>query len=118
MRKQLLALSLVLVMLMGIAAQATGPIKAPNASPTLSFSGTTATCTAFVRGNKSTDNVAATVKLWTGGTCLKTWSASGKYSFKIKKNATVSKGKTYKLTVDYTVNGVKQPQKSVTRTCP
>ena len=45
MRKQLLALSLVLVMLMGIAAQATGPIKAPNASPTLSFSGTTATCT-------------------------------------------------------------------------
>lgn len=37
---------------------------------------------------------------------------------KSKKNATVSKGKTYKLTVDYTVNGVKQPQKSVTRTCP
>ena len=110
-------LSLVWHRVRRITAQATGPIKAPNASPTLSFSGTTATCTAFVRGNKSTDNVAATVKLWTGGTCLKTWSASGEYSVKIQKTATVSKGKTYKLTVDYTVNGVKQPQKSVTRTC-
>lgn len=118
LKRQLLAVSLVLVMLLGIAAQASGPMKAPIAKPTLAFNGTTATCTAYVRGNSATDTVAATVKLWTGSTCLRTWTARAKTSVKIEETATVSRGKTYKLTVDYTVNGVKQPQKSVTRTCP
>ena len=49
MRKQILALSLILVMLMGIAAQATGPMQAPAAAPKLSFSGTTATCSVIIR---------------------------------------------------------------------
>ena len=116
MRKQILALSLILVMLMGIAAQATGPMQAPAAAPKLSFSGTTATCSVIIRsGASSTDKIS--VKLWNGRTCLKTWTASGTGRVSLSKTATVSKGKTYKLTVDYTVNGVKQPQKSVTRTC-
>ena len=42
MRKQLLALSLILVMLLGITAQASGPAMLPAAQPSLSFSGTTA----------------------------------------------------------------------------
>ena len=118
MRKQLLALSLILVMFLGIAAQASDPMKAPIAKPALAFNGTTATCTAHVRGNSATDTVAATVKLWTGSICLRTWTARAKNFVTIEETATVSRGKTYKLTVDYTVNGVKQPQKSVTRTCP
>lgn len=118
MRKQLLALSLILVMFLGIAAQASGPAKIPVATPKLSFNGTTAICTIYVRGDKSTDTVSATAKLWSGSTCLKTWAFSGKGSIREDRKATVSRGKTYKLTVDYMVNGVKQPQKSVTRTCP
>ena len=118
MRKQILALSLILVMLMGIAAQATGPMQAPAAAPKLSFSGTTATCSVIIRsGASSTDKISVTAKLWNGRTCLKTWTASGTGRVSLSKTATVSKGKTYKLTVDYTVNSVKQPQKSVTRTC-
>lgn len=39
MRKQFLALSLVLVMFLGIAAQASGPAKIPVATPKLSFKG-------------------------------------------------------------------------------
>ena len=118
MKKQVLALVMVLVMLMGVAAQAAGPIEAPGVTPRLSFNGTTATCIAVVRGSKTSDTVKATVKLWTGSTCLRTWTASGTYSVRFSKTATVTKGKTYKLTVDYTINGVKQPQKAITRTCP
>ena len=33
-------------------------------------------------------------------------------------NASAGSGKTYKLTVNATINGVAQPQQSVTRTCP
>lgn len=117
MRKQFLALSLVLVMFLGIAAQASGPAKIPVATPKLSFNGTTAICTIYVRADKSTDPISVTAKLWTGSTCLKTWVLSGKGSIREDRDATVSRGKTYKLTVDYTINGVKQPQKSVTKTC-
>ena len=112
MRKQLLALSLILVMLLGITAQASGPAMLPAAQPSLSFSGTTASCRIIVRGDRSSDTLSATAKLWTG-----TWTIKGTGKIQTTKTATVSKGKTYKLTVDYTVNGVKQPQKSVTRTC-
>lgn len=113
MRKQLLALSLILVMLLGITAQASGPAMLPAAQTSLSFSGTTASCRIIVRGDRSSDTLSATAKLWTG----KTWTIKGTGKIQTTKTATVSKGKTYKLTVDYTVNGVKQPQKSVTRTC-
>ena len=109
MWKRVLALSLVLAVMMGIAAQA-APARAPRLYPSLTFSGTTATCIASVRG----DNV----KLWKGASCLKTWTSSGTGSVSLSKTATVTSGKTYKLTVNATINGVAQPQQSITRTCP
>lgn len=118
MKTRMLALTLVLVMLLGVTAQAAEPMRKPSAFPNLTFSGTTATCTATVRGDKANDQVSVTMKLWQGNTCLKTWTASGTRSVTLKEPATVSKGKTYKLTVDYTINGVQNPQKSVIRTCP
>lgn len=117
MKKQLLALSLVLMVFFNLTAQAAGPVRVPSASPDLSFLGTTATCRIHVRADRSSDSISATAKLWSGNTCLKTWSMSGAGLIRTTKTATVSKGKTYKLTIDYTVNGVKQPQRSVTRTC-
>lgn len=116
-KKRILAMSLVLVMLLCTVVQAAGPMKAPLATPTLSFSGTTATCTANVRGNNASDRLSVTMKLWNGNTCLKTWTASGTGNLRMSKTATVSKGKTYKMTVDYTVNGVKQTQQFATGTC-
>lgn len=118
MKKQLLALTLVFVMLLGVATQAAGPMRAPSVKPELSFDGTTAVCSALVRGNTPKDKVVATAKLWHGSICLGTWTKSGTSYVLVKGSAPVSKGKTYKLTVDYTINGVKQPQKSITRTCP
>ena len=118
MQKQLVALSLVLVMFLGIAAQASGPAKMPFATPDLSFDKATAICTIYVRADESADSISVKAKLWSGNTCLKTWLLSGKGLIREERTTTVSRGKTYKLTLDYTINGITQPQKSVTRTCP
>jgi len=118
MIKRLLALTLALVMLLGVSAQAAEPSRSPVAAPSLVFSGTTATCSVTIRSGKPTDQIAATAKLWNGGTCLRTWRKSGTLQVYLTGTATVSRNKTYRLTVDYTVNGIAQPQKSVTRTYP
>ena len=110
MRKQILALVMVLVMLMGVAAQATGPMKAPAARPSLAFNGSSGVFSVTVSSIKSTDPISVTAKLWRG-------TASGSGRVKMEKNFAAIKGNTYKVTVDYTINGVKQPQKSTTGIC-
>lgn len=117
MRKQILALVMVLVMLMGVAAQATGPMKAPAAMPSLAFNGSSGVFSVTVSSIKSTDPISVTAKLWRGTRCLNTWTASGSGRVKMEKNFAAIKGNTYKVTVDYTINGVKQPQKSTTGIC-
>ena len=117
MRKQVLALTLVLAFVLGISAQA-APLRAPRLYPNITFSGTTATCTASVRADNATDTISMTVKLWQGATCLRTWTASGTGSASLSRTATVTSGKTYKLTVNAKVNGVAYPQQSISRTCP
>lgn len=117
MWKRILAIALVLALAVGITAQAAS-LRVPRLYPNLTFSGTTATCTASLRTDKASDAISMTVKLWQGTTCLKTWSTSGTGSVSLSKTATVSKGKTYKLTVDSKINGVAQSQQSITRTCP
>lgn len=116
MRKKVVALVLVLAFALGITAQAVD-VLAARAEPAISFSGTTATCKVTARGDKTSDTISVTAKLYQGSTCLKTWTASGTGLVTLRKTATVQKGKTYKLTADATINGVKQPTKSVTGTC-
>ena len=115
--KRVIPMILALVMLLAVAAQASGPVKAPMARPTLTFSGTTANCAVKIRADKTTDTISVTMKLWKGNSCLQTWNANGTGRVTVSKTATVTKGSAYKLTVDYTINGVKQTQKSVTNTC-
>ena len=118
MRKRMLAMMMVLVLALSLAAQAAGPMRAPSAKPKLTFSGTIATCSATVSGDKTTDRIAAAMRLWKGNTCLETWIKRGTGTVKFSETTTVSRGATYKLTVDYTVNDVAQPQKSVSSPCP
>lgn len=116
MRKKVLALTLVLVFALGITAQAASA-RAATVTPALTFNGTTATCTVLVTGGAASDSISVTAKLYQGSTCVKTWTASGTRNVKLSKTATVEKGKTYKLTADATIGGVKQATRSVTGTC-
>ena len=77
-----------------------------------------ATCKAEAYADKVSDQITVTMKLWHNGSLLKSWTKSGSMSVQMTKAATVVKGKTYKLTVDVSINGIVQPQKSITKTCP
>ena len=117
MRKRVFALFLILALVLGITAQA-AETWVLRTEPSISFSGTTATCKVTVRGDKASDAISLTAKLWQGNTCLKTWTASGTGLVTLSKPATVEKGKPYKLTADVTLNGVKQTMRYTTETCP
>lgn len=110
-----LTLLLLLALMLPITAQAAP--RYPKVVPSISFSGTTATCKVTVRGDSTSDGISLTAKLWKGSECITTWTASGTGTLKFSKTKTVEKGSTYKLTADATVNGTKLPTASATGTC-
>lgn len=85
--------------------------------PGISFNGTTATCTVFVYAEQMTDDIDAVIKLWQGSQCIKTWEESSVGDLAFSSTATVSRGKTYQLTVDVTLAGNTQPRVSIQGTC-
>lgn len=84
----------------------------------LSFSGTTAYCSAVCNGDKATDSISATLTLYQGSTEIDSWSNLGTFCVPVSGNCNVSSGVTYRLELTWTVNGVAQPDFSVTNTCP
>ena len=85
--------------------------------PSISFNGTTASCTVFVYAEQMTDDIDAVIKLWQGSQCIKTWEESSVGDLAFSGTATVSRGKTYQLTVDVTLAGNTQPRVSIQGTC-
>lgn len=83
----------------------------------LSFDGTTAICSATCKGSNSNDKVEATLMLVSDGKTLASWSTAGNYSVSISEKYQVVRGKSYTLKLNYSVNGVSKPEKSVTKTC-
>lgn len=87
--------------------------------PKLTFSGTTAACEVEIWADSSSAKISATVKLWDGSTCLKTWTDSdtGILSFSETHKTGIESGKSYKMTVDYTIAGKSYPQLSTSAVC-
>ena len=92
--------------------------RAESAKPSLSFNGTTAVCSALCKGNRTSDDIDVTLTLYQGRNYIDSWSESdtGILSFEGKCRAV--SGKSYKLTLEYSVNGKKMPSVSVTSVCP
>ncbi len=110
----------VLVLLVSICSITT--VFADNATPyqfiqrgDLTFSGTTAICTAYVKS--STDRIQVTMKLWDGNSCVKSWSSAGNSRISLQQTTTVTKGKSYTLTIDFSINDRTQPRWSQTKRC-
>lgn len=85
---------------------------------TVSFSGTTATCIVDIVSNGGNDKISATIELLCGNQSIKTWNKSvdnGHLVF--YDTVSVTKGKTYDLVVEYTVNGKTQSSFSGSGTC-
>ena len=85
--------------------------------PAISFDGTTANCRVSVSVNHGTDCVEADIALWDGSTCIADWDASGTGYLLFSNSAQVTKGRTYELTVDVTINGVNYQRVSIEGTC-
>ena len=114
MKRKTTSLFFVLVMALSISASAFSA-RTIAVIPDITFNGTEATCTVQITGDRTTDNIAATMKLWQGQTLIATWSGNGTGILSLSKTATVARNKTYKLTVAYTVNGVTKTPISISR---
>lgn len=116
MKKLALLLAIVLIFSISVTAYASSP-RLINIMPEITFSGTTANCAVAVTGDYATDDIDVVIKLWRGSVCLRTWYASGEGYVFWDDTAAVSKGKTYTLTVDTTINNITNPRVSVSGTC-
>lgn len=108
MKRRLLCLVLTALLLVAVPAYAASAAyeRSVAAKANLEFDDKSATCSVFIKANSSTDRISATMELRQGNTLIDSWSASGKGAIAITETAKVSKNKTYKLIVEYSINGV------------
>lgn len=115
MKKRSLTLAVLLLLVLSVHVH--GIYYIVRAMPSLSFSGTTASCAGRVAADNDSDAIKATLTLWDGSKVVDSWSSSGTGSLSLSGSCTVSKGKKYTLTLDATVNGVSISQRSTSGTC-
>ena len=114
MKKRVLALVLVVAILLASTALAATYAVRPSVS--LDFDGTTANCSCTVRG-ESGDKIEVMMTLWQGSVLVYSWSDSGTTRVSMDKTKTVTKGKSYTLKVNASVNGEILDEVSVKGTC-
>lgn len=116
MKKCAIMLAIILVLSIPMTAYAATP-RFLNIMPELTFDGTTANCSVTIVASTTSQDIDATIKLWYGNTCLETWTATGEGYVFWDGTAIVTKNRTYKLTVDVSIDGVAEPQVYVESKC-
>ncbi|WP_298035265.1 hypothetical protein [uncultured Dysosmobacter sp.] len=118
MKKRFCALTAVFLMLLSISVSATEP-RASRPKYSLNFNGTTATCDVEIWADSDSDIIGLTVQLWDGDTCLKTWTdtGTGALSFSETHSRGISAGKSYTMTVSYSIAGKIYPKLSTSAIC-
>ena len=74
----------------------------------LSFSNNAAICKCEISADSSSDWISATMELWRGTTMLNSWSTSGAESISMDETESVTRYQTYRLVINYSVNGITQ----------
>ncbi len=115
MKKRMLAMLLAVVLLFTASVSAV-EMRAARVSANLDFDGTTALCSCSVRGETG-DKIEVTMTLWQGSVLLYAWSDSGTTRVSMAKEKAVTKGKTYTLKVNASVNGKIIGEESDKGTC-
>lgn len=116
LKKRILPFVLLFAMLFSTPTFAASP-RIITIRPAISFNGTTANCRVTVSGNHGTDQIEAVVILWNGSEVVEDWYPTGTGSLLFSGTTTVTKGKTYELTVDVTINGLEYDTVSIDGTC-
>jgi len=116
MKKRIVLLVLALSIILAIPAYAAATRNAINI-PGLSFTGSTAVCTSMIIGPINAD-IEAEISLWDGNKCIESWSEDAVYRLNFRDTVSVTRGRTYTLKVDATIDGVKQDTVSTSAKCP
>ena len=117
-KKRLIPLIFILSVLLAVPAYAASASpRIITILPALSFDGTTANCRVSVSANHGTDRVEADIALWDGATCIANWDASGTGYLLFSNSTQVTRGRTYELTVDVTIDGVDYERVSIKGPC-
>lgn len=112
MKKQAGAFLLAIIIFIG----ATTPVanaRSISGSLDLTFNGTTATCTFTTIATDS--DIEVTMTLWQGSKQIQSWSVTGSSMVRMNEQCMVTKGQTYTLKVNVTVDGKAMPEQSVTK---
>ena len=115
MRKRIICMMLLITMAFVIPANAAST-RTISVVPDIEFDGTRATCSVLIVGNRTTDEIEATMELRQGGRLIADWSDSGNGFLEISETVTVARNTTYTLTVEYSVNGDSKTPVSISRT--
>lgn len=113
-RKRTILFALCFLLLTAIPAYAI-EAKSISVTPTLTFNGTTASCSVSVSSYGK--SISVTLELWNGSTFVDSWSRDGVSVVTISEQCSVTKGKTYTLKVSGSVAG-NPISGSVSKTCP
>lgn len=118
MKRKIISLLLVLILVgsMAIAVSAASS-RILAIDPGLSFDGTTAQCSLIVCSDYLTDSISATIKLYRGTTCIKTWVRSSTGYLSFYEEVTAIKNREYTLEAVVTINGITKSPLTVTNTC-
>lgn len=117
MNKRIFSVLLAIMLLLAISANANAAVKSVRSSLSLSFSGSTANCSAVVRESGKQINV--TMELWHGSTLLASWTGSGtNYAIASGSYSSVQSGETYTLNAYGTASGTPFTVTPISRTCP
>lgn len=115
MKKRILAMVSALMIILTIPAYAVQS-RAPAVLPSLSFSGTTATCDVLATSDGITDDIYLEIELWRGSVKIEDWTASGEGFIDFSETASVAKGNTYTLKVYAEINNVEITPVNLTKT--
>lgn len=86
-------------------------------TPTLSFNDTTANCVVSIYDGSDNAEISAVISLKNGNNCIESWEESAVGYFYFSDTASVTRGKSYTLSVDATINGKTYPTTSTSNTC-
>ena len=103
MKKRILIFILLLTVLFTAVAQAT--TRADLMMPSLSIDDGLATCIVNIVAGQDDDDIFVEADLLKDGSSYRHWTGSGTGSLRFSRVATVTKGHTYTLEVDVTIDG-------------
>ena len=84
--------------------------------PDITFANNNATCTVEIYADRSNDQISATMELWQGTQRIDIWNTSDSGYLFMEETARVDANKTYKLVVNYSINGVSKSPVTIYRT--